>query len=79
MPEIKRKEFARVLRLRGITAYRLSQMLGYKDPYHVYKWIYGRGAPSAATMLRLMEILDVSAEEILRMFAEGASEKAKES
>ena len=71
MPKIKRKEFARVLRLRGITAYKLSQMLGLKDKTHVYKWIYGKGAPNAATMLRLMDILDVSAEEILQMFAEG--------
>ena len=71
MPKIKRQEFARVLRLRGVTAYKLSKELGLKDRTSVYKWIYGKGAPNAATMLRLMDILDVSAEEILRMFAEG--------
>lgn len=69
--EIKRNSaFETLLKSRGITAYKLSQKLGYKDKYTVYKWIYGKGEPNAATMLRLMDILDVSAEEILRIFGE---------
>ena len=69
----KRQAFADLLRSRNITACKLGQMLGYKDKSYttVYKWVYGQSAPNAATMLKLMEILDVSAEEILRIFAEG--------
>ncbi len=64
--------FENLLKARKITAYKLSQMLGYKDASKttVYKWIYGRSEPNAATMLQLTEILSVSAEEILKIFAE---------
>lgn len=61
--------FEALLKAKGVTAYKLSQLLGYKDKSAVYKWIYGKGEPNAATMLRLMNILDISAEEILRVFA----------
>lgn len=67
---IKRKQFANLLQSRNITAYKLSGILGYKDRTVVYKWVYGKGEPNAATMLKLIEILEVSAEDILRMFAE---------
>ncbi|MBQ9728208.1 MAG: helix-turn-helix transcriptional regulator [Clostridia bacterium] len=71
--KINRKRLAELLSSRKITAYKLAQMLGYKDSSKttVYKWIYGEGEPNAATMLKLMEILDVSALDILRIFAEG--------
>ncbi|MBQ8323207.1 MAG: helix-turn-helix transcriptional regulator [Clostridia bacterium] len=67
----KRTAFADLLRSRNINARKLGELLGYKDKSRttVYKWVYGKGEPNAATMLRLMEILDVSAEEILRVFA----------
>ncbi|MBQ8428602.1 MAG: helix-turn-helix transcriptional regulator [Clostridia bacterium] len=66
---VARKAFAELLQSRKITAYKLSLLLGYKDRSAVYKWIYGQGEPNAATMLKLMELLDISAEEILRIFA----------
>ena len=66
----KRTAFAELLSSRKVTAYKLSLTLGYKDNTTVYKWIYGKGEPDAKTMLRLIEILDVSALEILRVFAE---------
>lgn len=66
---IAKKAFADLLQARKITAYKLSQLLGYKDRSAVYKWIYGSGEPNAATMLKLTAILDVSAEEILKIFA----------
>ena len=61
-----------MLKSRNITAYKLAGLLGYKDSTKttVYKWVYGVSEPSAATMLKLMEILDVSAQEILEIFAE---------
>ena len=67
----KRAAFADLLRSRNINASKLGELLGYKDKSRstIYKWIYGKGAPNASTMLKLMEILDVSAEEILRIFA----------
>lgn len=67
---IKRKKLKALLDSRGITAYRLSRILGYKDPFHVYRWIYGRGEPTARTMLTLMDVLDATAEEILHAFAD---------
>ena len=68
---IKRKtKFAELLKKKGVTAYRLTKMLGYKGGNTVYKWVYGYGEPNAKTMLTLMEILDISALEILRTFAE---------
>lgn len=66
---IVRKRFAALLQSRGITAYQLAKQLG-RDKTSVYKWIYGIGEPNARTMLKLMMILDVSAQEILEIFAE---------
>jgi transcriptional regulator with XRE-family HTH domain len=71
--ETKRREkFEALLRSRGITAYKLAKELGYADSSRttVYKWIYGKSEPNAATMLKLTVLLDVTAEEILKIFAE---------
>lgn len=72
--EKKRNQaFANLLNSRKLTAYKLAGILGYKDTSRttVYKWIYAQSEPNAATMLKLMEILNVSAEEILHIFVEG--------
>lgn len=69
--KIKRTRFFELLKSRNITGYTLSKRLGYKERTTVYKWLYGISEPNAATMLKLMQILDVSAEEILCCFAEG--------
>ncbi len=68
----RRERLVALLRSRGITAYKLGKMLGYKDGTRttVYKWIYGKSEPNAKTMLRLMEILDISALDVLITFAE---------
>lgn len=65
----RRTRLAELLSARKITAYALAGKLGYKDKTAVYKWIYGQGEPNAATMMQLMEILDVSALDVLRAFA----------
>ena len=67
---IKRKKLKALLDARGITAYKLAKILGYKDPFHVYRWIYGRGEPTAKTMLALTDVLDATAQEILEAFAD---------
>lgn len=68
----RRTRFENLLKSRKITAYKLASLLGYKDSTKttVYKWIYGLGEPNAAMMLKLTEILGVSAQEILEIFAE---------
>ena len=68
----RRTRLENLLKSRKITAYKLAQALGYKDETRttVYKWIYGISEPNAATMLKLTEILEVSAQEILEIFAE---------
>lgn len=72
--KVVRKRLAEVLKSRGITAYKLAAMLGYKDKTSVYKWVYGVGQPNAATMLKLMLLLDITAREVLEIFAEGSKE-----
>ena len=71
---MRRTGFERLLKRRNISAYKLAQILGYKDKTVVYKWIYGRGEPNAKTMLLLISILDVPALDLLKMFA-GVEEK----
>ena len=73
----KRRRLVNLLKACKITAYKLANILGYKDSTRttVYKWIYGLSAPSAATMLKLTEILDVSAQEILEIFAQESEEQ----
>lgn len=68
----RRTRLENLLKSRKITAYKLASLLGYKDSTGttVYKWIYGVSEPNATTMLKLTEILDVSAQEILEIFAE---------
>lgn len=66
----KNARFSALLNARKITGYKLASLLGYKDKTTVYHWIYGRGEPNARTMLKLMEILDVSALELLQIFGE---------
>lgn len=65
----RRIKFDELLKSRNITAYQLAKELGC-DHSRIYKWISGKSAPSAAMMLRLTVSLNVSAEEILRIFAE---------
>ena len=73
----KRKGFYEALKRKGITAYKVAKTLGYSETGTVYKWIYGISEPNAVTMLKLMSILDISAEEVLQMFAEEATETEK--
>ena len=69
--EIKEnKKFKSLLQSRNITAYQLSKRLGYKDGTTAYKWIYGKSEPSARIILKMSEILDVSAFELLMIFAD---------
>lgn len=66
----RRYRFADLLSARKITAYKLAAKLGYKDKTTVYRWIYGISEPNARTMLKLVEILDISALELLQIFGE---------
>ncbi len=65
----KNEKLLYLLNLNGLTAYKVAQLLGYKDSSRVYKWLYNKAEPSASTMLKLTEILCCSAEDILRCFA----------
>lgn len=69
MPK-RRKEFEKLIKDKGIKPTELAETLGYQSKYTVYKWIYGVSEPNAATMLRLMELLEISAEEVLHLFAD---------
>ena len=68
----KRWAFIDLLHKENMTVSQLSQLLGYKDKSGstVYKWIYRKSEPNAACMLRLCKIFNVSAEEILSIFAD---------
>ena len=67
--KIRRKKLFETLEKKNMTAYSLAREISYK-PQAVYNWLYGIGTPGPAVMLRLIRILDVTAEELLRMFAE---------
>ena len=59
-----------LLNLNGLTVGMVSELLGYTDSSRVYKWLYNKAAPNASTMLKLAEILNCSAEDMLRCFAD---------
>lgn len=65
----KNEKLLYLLNLNGLTAYKVAELLGYKDSSRVYKWLYCKATPNASTMLKLMGILSCSAEDILRCFA----------
>lgn len=65
----QREKLARLLELKGMSAYALAKAIGYK-PQTVYNWVYGHGTPTPALMLKMTEILGVSAQEMLEIFAE---------
>lgn len=63
----KRKKFLDILKSNKLNARTLSERLGV--PYdRIYKWVYGKGTPNPATMLKLAEILNVTEREILESF-----------
>jgi plasmid maintenance system antidote protein VapI len=65
----KRKKFDLLLREREITAPKLAKDLGVTGQA-VYGWVWGRGTPTPRNMIRLTKILNISAEEVLELFAE---------
>lgn len=64
-----REKFEEALKKNNLTAYKLGKILGVGKPT-VYYWLWGESVPKVGTMLKLTEILNVSAQEILEMFAE---------
>lgn len=65
----KNEKLLYFLNLNGLTAYKVAELLGYKDSSRVYKWLYNKAEPNALTMLKLTKILCCSAEDILCCFA----------
>lgn len=65
----KNEKLLYLLNLNGLTAYKVAELLGYKDSSRVYKWLYNKAEPNASAMLKLSEILCCSADDILRCFA----------
>ena len=65
----QRERLARILEQKGMSAYALAKAVGYK-PQTVYNWVYGHGTPTPAVMLKIMDILGISAQEILGLFAD---------
>lgn len=67
---IKRIKLYELLEQRKMTAYSFARALNYK-PQAVYNWLYGIGTPSVKVMLNIMEVLNISADEVLSLFVEG--------
>ena len=65
----KNKNLLYLFNLNGLTAYKVSKLLGYTNPSRVYKWLYNKAEPNASTMLKLTKIFNCSAEDILHCFA----------
>ena len=71
----QRKRLARILEQKGMSAYALAKVVGYK-PQTVYNWVYGHGTPTPAVMLKMIKILGISAQEILEIFTEEENEQS---
>lgn len=71
---IKRKTFFNAMNSKGYTPQSLSKALGVSK-WLVYKWLYGNSEPNVERLLELMSLLEVSAEDILRMFIEEREEE----
>ena len=69
----KRKKLAQLLEQKGMSAYALAKAVGYK-PQTVYNWLYGHGTPTPTVMLKMIKVLDISAQKILEIFSEGDME-----
>ena len=69
-----RKQFYLLLKEKEISVYALAKELGI-TAQSIYRWIYGTGTPSPQTMLHLTDLLDISAEKVLLLFAEGEQQK----
>lgn len=59
----KNERLLYLFNLNGLTAYKVADLLDYKDSSRVYKWLYNKAEPNASTMLKLSEILNCSAED----------------
>ena len=70
---IKRKRLLEVIERQNKSAYEVAQEIGYK-PQTVYNWLYGKGVPNPVIMLKLKQILNVTGDEIIEIFAEGIYE-----
>ena len=66
-----RKKLEAALAQKKLTMYRVAKMIGVESPV-AYYWLWGDSVPSIRNMIKLKEILGVSGDEILEMFAEGS-------
>lgn len=64
-----RYELCALIAAKGMSTRKLSLVLG-KHENTAYRWCYGWNEPNARDMVRLSEILGVSVERIVRIFAD---------
>lgn len=67
-----RKRFEEALQRKNLTPYKVSKILGVGIPV-AYYWLWGDSVPTIENLIKLKEILGVSGDEILEMFAEEAT------
>lgn len=72
-----RKKFEKKLKERNLTVYRIAKIMGIDAPI-AYYWLWGKSVPNIHNLIRLKEILNISGDEILEMFAEEATEGGAE-
>ncbi|MDE7330283.1 MAG: helix-turn-helix domain-containing protein [Clostridia bacterium] len=60
-------KFKKLLNSKGTTCYALAKKL-YVSVQTVYSWAWGRSTPNPETILKIKEILNVTAEEVLLCF-----------
>ncbi len=68
-----RKKFESALRKNKLTPYKIAKLVGVGVPV-AYYWLWGDTVPMIENLIKLKEILNVSGDEILEMFAEQARE-----
>lgn len=67
-----RKKFERALQRKNLSPYKVAKILGVGVPV-AYYWLWGNTVPVIENLIKLKEILGVSGDEILEMFAEEAT------
>ena len=67
-----RKKFQKALKEKNLSIYGLAKILNVGKSV-VYYWLWGDSVPNVQNLIRIKDILNISGDEVLEMFAEEAT------
>lgn len=68
-----RKKFQAALKKANITLYQLAKIVGVGVPV-AYYWLWGDSVPAIGNLIKIKNALNISADEVLEMFLENATD-----